>query len=256
LPVHQIPEFKWKDTGTAIVNVIPLPKDDSIVAVIPVKDFNTDQSLVFVTKRGQVKRTELKEYATTRSTAIAACKVAAGDEVIEVKVSDSSKQIMLVTASGMSIRFYETEVNAMGRAAGGVKGIQLREDDEIIAALWVENDEGEVLVVSDTGHGKRTLLLDYPIQGRGGKGVQTFEFKEGKRVRSNGQRLLSAFYCREPIELAGFTDKGLMQIVQSEKTIIEERKSTGRTIFQLEKEEQLLILFSVTDRIQQPKAEN
>jgi len=255
LPVHQLPEFKWKDTGTAIVNVIPLPKDDSIVAVIPIKDWNTDQSLVFVTKRGQVKRSELKEYATTRSTAITACKVAKGDEIIEVTVSDASKQLLLVTAHGMSIRFYESEVNAMGRAAGGVKGIQLKEDDEIVAALWVENDEGEVLVVSDTGHGKRTLLLDYPIQGRGGKGVQTFEFKEGKRVRSNGQRLFAAFYCREPIEIAGFTDKGAKQLIHSEKTSIEDRKSIGRSIFQLEKDERLLIIFSVTDRIHQPKTE-
>jgi len=256
LPVHQLPEFKWKDTGTAIVNVIPLPKDDSIVAVIPIKDWNTDNSLVFVTKRGQVKRTELKEYATTRSTAIAACKVAKGDEIIEVTLSDASKQLMLVTAQGMSIRFYESEVNAMGRAAGGVKGIQLKEDDEVIAALWVDNDEGEVLVVSDTGHGKRTLLLDYPIQGRGGKGVQTYEFKEGKRVRSNGQRLFSAFYCREPIDIAGFTDKGVKHVVHSEKTSIEDRKSVGRSIFPIEKDDQLLIVFSVTDRIHQPKTED
>ncbi|MFC6332208.1 DNA gyrase subunit A [Paenibacillus septentrionalis] len=255
LPVHQIPEFKWKDTGTAIVNVIPLPKDDSIVAVIPVKDWNVEQSLVFVTKRGQVKRTELKEYATTRSTAITACKVAKGDEVIEVAMSDQSQQLLLVTAGGMSIRFYESEVNTMGRAAGGVKGVQLKEDDEVIAALWVDNDEGEVLVVSDSGHGKRTLLLDYPIQGRGGKGVQTYEFKEGKRVRSNGQRLFAAFYCREPIEVAAFTDKGAKHVINSEKTSIEERKSVGRSIFPLEKDENLLNVFSVTERIHQPKTE-
>jgi len=255
LPVHQIPEFKWKDTGTAIVNVIPLPKDDSIVAVIPVKDWNVEQSLVFVTKRGQVKRTELKEYATTRSTAITACKVAKGDEVIEVVMSDQSQQLLLVTAGGMSIRFYESEVNTMGRAAGGVKGVQLKEDDEVIAALWVDNDEGEVLVVSDSGHGKRTLLLDYPIQGRGGKGVQTYEFKEGKRVRSNGQRLFAAFYCKEPIEVAAFTDKGAKHVINSEKTSIEERKSVGRSIFPLEKDENLLNVFSVTERIHQPKTE-
>lgn len=255
LPVHQIPEFKWKDTGTAIVNVIPLPKDDSIVAVIPVKDWNVEQSLVFVTKRGQVKRTELKEYATTRSTAITACKVAKGDEVIEVAMSDQSQQLLLVTAGGMSIRFYESEVNTMGRAAGGVKGVQLKEDDEVIAALWVDNDEGEVLVVSDSGHGKRTLLLDYPIQGRGGKGVQTYEFKEGKRVRSNGQRLFASFYCKEPIEVAAFTDKGAKHVINSEKTSIEERKSVGRSIFPLEKDENLLNVFSVTERIHQPKTE-
>ncbi len=187
LPVHQIPEFKWKDTGTAIVNVVPIPKDDSIVSVIPIKDISASTaSLVFVTKRGQVKRTELKEYATTRSTAVAACKVSDGDEVIRVVLSDSSKQIMLITKQGMSIRFAETEVNPMGRVATGVRGIQLKDGDELIAAEWVAEDEGEVLVITDIGYAKRSLLLDYPIQGRGGKGVQTFEFKEGKRVRPNG----------------------------------------------------------------------
>lgn len=255
LPVHQVPEFKWKENGTAIVNIIPLPKDDSIVSIIPVKDLNAEQSVVFVTKRGQVKRTELKEYATSRSTAIVACKVANGDEVINVSLSDQSQQLMLVTAQGMSIRFYENEVSSMGRAAGGVKGIQLKDDDEIIAALWVDNDEGEVLVVSDIGYGKRTLLLDYPIQGRGGKGVQTFEFKQGKRVRSNGERLFAAFYCREPIELAAFTTKGVKHLINSEKTIIEDRKATGKSLFALDKDEQLLQLFSVTERIHQPNTE-
>ncbi|HIW33150.1 MAG TPA: DNA topoisomerase IV subunit A, partial [Candidatus Paenibacillus intestinavium] len=128
LPVHQIPEFKWKDTGTAIVNIIPLAKDDSIVTVIPIRDLNIEKSLVFVTKRGQVKRTELKEYATTRATAIAACKVADGDEIVTVVLSDSTLDLMLVTAQGMSIRFAESEVNAMGRTAGGVKGISLKAD--------------------------------------------------------------------------------------------------------------------------------
>lgn len=249
LPVHQIPEFKWKDTGTAIVNVIPLAKDDQITSVIPIKDINEDKSLVFVTKRGQVKRTELKEYATTRSTAIAAIKVADGDEVVTVTLSSNQMELMLITAQGMSIRFAENEVNSMGRTAGGVKGISLKADDEVIAALLVDNDEGEVLVVSDTGHGKRTLLLDYPIQARGGKGVQTYEFKEGKRVRTNGQVLFGAFYCREPLKIAAFTDKGVKYVVESERTSIEERKSIGRAVFVTEKDEHITQMFVATNGI-------
>lgn len=142
LPVHQIPEFKWKDTGTAVVNIVPIPKDDAIISVIPVKDFNVPgASLVFVTKRGQVKRTELKDYMSTRSTAIAACKVSEGDEVIKIMPSDGTKQLMLVSKQGWSIRFSESEVNPMGRVAGGVRGMQLKEDDELIAADWVSEDE-------------------------------------------------------------------------------------------------------------------
>lgn len=251
LPVHLIPEFKWKDIGTAIVNVIPLAKDDSIVAVIPIKEFQEHQSLVFVTKRGQVKRTELKEYATTRSIAITACRLTDGDEVVNVTLSDNSKQILLVTRQGMSIRFYESEINPMGRAAGGVRGIQLNAEDEVNAALWVDNDEGEVLVISDTGHGKRTLLLDYPIQARGGKGTQTYEFKEGKNVRTNGKHLLGAIYCREQIEVVAFTEKGDKQVINSEKTAIEDRKSIGKVIFKPEKGDEITLLFP-QDQIELP----
>ncbi|KHF36307.1 DNA gyrase subunit A [Paenibacillus sp. P1XP2] len=157
LPVHQIPEFKWKDPGTAIVNVIQLSKEDVIVDVIPVTNFEEpNRSLVFVTKKGQVKRTELKEYMTNRSSAVAACKVGAEDEVISVTLSDGSKDILLVSKEGMSIRFKEQEVNAMGRVSAGVKGIQLRDGDEVVSALWVEDDEGEVLTLTDLGYGKRS----------------------------------------------------------------------------------------------------
>ncbi|MBH5317882.1 DNA gyrase subunit A [Paenibacillus sp. GSMTC-2017] len=236
LPVHQIPDFKWKDTGTAIVNIVPLPKDDSIISVLPIKDMNTPNlSLVFITKRGQVKRTELKEYATTRSTAVTACKVADGDEIISVTPSDGTKHIVLISSNGMSIRFAEAEVNPMGRVAAGVRGMQLREDDEIVSAIWVSDDEGEVLVISDIGYAKRSLLLDYPIQGRGGRGVQTFEFKEGKRVRSNGDKLVAGYYCRKEIEVVALTSTGGKLIASSEKSPIEERKSIGKLLFPVDK---------------------
>jgi len=250
LPVHQIPEFKWKDTGTAIVNVVPIPKDDSIVSVIPVKDIlASTASLVFVTKRGQVKRTELKEYATTRSTAVAACKVSEGDEVIRVVLSNGSKQIMLITKQGMSIRFTETEVNSMGRVATGVRGIQLKDGDELVTAEWVAEDEGELLVITDIGYAKRTLLLDYPIQGRGGKGVQTFEFKEGKRVRPNGSSLVGAYYCKAAKEIVAITSSGAKLSATSEKAPIEDRKSIGKLIFPVEKNDVITstLARSITD---------
>ncbi|UUZ79387.1 DNA topoisomerase IV subunit A [Paenibacillus sp. P26] len=133
LPVHQIPEYKWKDNGTAIVNVIPIPKDDRIVHVLPVKDFDQPgKSLVFITRKGQVKRTELKEYMTNRSIGIVACKVGEQDALADVKLSTGEKDLLLVTKQGMAIRFKEEEVNPMGRAAGGVRGIQLKEDDEVL----------------------------------------------------------------------------------------------------------------------------
>lgn len=244
LPVHQIPEFKWKDAGTAIVNIVPIPKDDSIISVIPVKDMQAaNASLVFVTKRGQVKRTELKEYATTRSTAVAACKVAEGDELIKVALSDGEKQLLLVTKNGMSIRFVEAEVNPMGRVSSGVRGIQLKDEDEVVAADWVADDEGEVLVISDIGYAKRSLLLDYPIQGRGGKGVQSFEFKEGKRVRPNGAVLTAAYYCRNPLDIVAITTSGAKLQANSELAPIEDRKSIGKLMFPVDKNDVIVSTF-------------
>lgn len=211
LPVHQIPEYKWKENGTAIVNLIPIDKEERIVSVIPVKDFASDDSLFFITRNGQVKRTQLDQYETKRTTGIVACKLAEGDEVVEVYRSDGQAQLLLVTKNGMSIRFLEQSVNPMGRAAAGVRGINLREEDEVISALRVQEDEGEVLVLSDRGYAKRSLLADYTLQNRGGRGLQTFEFKSGKGVRSNGASLIRAFYVREDFDL-------LVQISKEDKT--------------------------------------
>lgn len=238
LPVHQVPEYKWKEPGTPIVNVIPLTKEDRIVSVIAVKTLDeADKSLVFTTRKGQVKRTELKEYATKRSGAVAACKVSGDDEVLSVTMSDGSKDIMLITRGGMSIRFKEAEVNPMGRVSAGVKGIQLADGDEVVASLWVHEDEGEILVLTDLGYGKRSLLLDYPSQGRGGKGIATFEFKEGKRVRSNGTRLVTAVHCKEAIQVQVITGEGAVTTFLSEKTPLTDRKDTGKQLVSIDKKD-------------------
>lgn len=246
LPVHQVPEYKWKDAGTAIVNVIQVPKEDHIVSVIPVSNFDEPgKSLVFVSRKGQVKRTDLKEYVTKRSGAVAAAKVAAEDGIIQVVMSDSNKDIVLISKEGMSIRFNEQEVNAMGRVSGGVRGIQLRDGDEVVAALWVENDEGEILTVTDLGYGKRSLLLDYPAQSRGGKGMATFEFKEGKRVKPNGSAIVGAFYCREPLQINAYSEDGQAFPIHTEKVPIMERKSIGKLLADVGKNGQIVDLVSL-----------
>ncbi|MFC5403739.1 DNA gyrase subunit A [Cohnella soli] len=241
LPVHQIPEFKWKDTGTAIVNVLPLAKEDRLVGIVPVKgaDFTAPEggssvegdggtTLVFVTRRGQVKRTSLVDYATNRSTAIAACKVADGDEIVSVFRSETPEDLLLVTEQGMSIRFNLGEVSLQGRVAGGVRGITLKDGDLVAGAMPVAGDEGEVLVLSDYGYAKRSLLLDYPQQGRGGKGIQTFEFKEGKWVRPNGTRLIAAFHVKEAATLLTLTTSGAVSEFVSEQAPVDDRRSPGK----------------------------
>ncbi|MFD0694745.1 DNA gyrase subunit A [Paenibacillus sp. GCM10027628] len=241
LPVHQVPEYKWKENGTAIVNVIPISKEDRIVSVIPVKGFDEpDKSLVFVTRKGQVKRTELKEYMTNRSSGIVACKLGEQDEVQHVHLSDNTKEILLVTKQGMSIRFREEEVNPMGRAAAGVRGIQLKEDDEVVSAEWIYGDEGEVLVISDLGYAKRSLVVDYPIQGRGGKGILTFEFKEGKRVRPNGSALIRTFIVKMDYTIMAIMSNGERIRFSTETAPLEDRKSQGKQVVPVTKTESIL----------------
>ncbi|UJF36102.1 DNA gyrase subunit A [Paenibacillus hexagrammi] len=244
LPVHQVPEYKWKENGTAIVNVIPISKEDRIVSVIPVKDFEEPgKSLVFVTRKGQVKRTELKEYMTNRSSGIVACKVGDQDEVLQVHVSDNTKEILLVSKQGMSIRFREEEVNPMGRAAAGVRGIQLKEDDEVVSAEWIYGDEGEVLVISDLGYAKRSLVVDYPLQGRGGKGILTFEFKEGKRVRPNGSALIGTFIVKMDYIVTALLSSGEKVRFSTETAPLEDRKSSGKQLVPVAKTDSIIDLF-------------
>ncbi|MBB6669067.1 DNA gyrase subunit A [Cohnella nanjingensis] len=252
LPVHQIPEFKWKDTGTAIVNVLPLSKDDRLVGVVPVKPGEWAQAaeqgedgpaLVFVLRRGQVKRTLLAEYATSRSTAIAACKVADGDEIRTVYRSEQPQELVLVTEQGMSIRIQEGEVSLQGRVAGGVRGIALKEGDYVTDGLPVSGDEGEILVLSDYGFAKRTLLFDYPQQGRGGKGIQTFEFKEGKRVRPNGTRLIAAYHVKEAIEIGALTASGAFAAFHSDDAPLEDRRAHGKAVVATDRNDLLVESF-------------
>lgn len=242
LPVHAVPEYKWKDNGTALVNVVPIAKDDRVVAVLNVKDVQEEgRSVVIATKRGQVKRTELKEYATNRTTAVAAVKLGKEDEVVAVWMDGPApKDILVVTKLGVSIRFAGAEVSAVGRVSAGVKAITLREGDRIVAALPVEGDEGEVLVVSNLGYAKRSLLMDYNVQGRGGKGVATFEFKEGKRVKPNGSALVSAAYVREPVGFIAVAASGKMASFNSESTPISDLRATGKAVVDLEKDDELV----------------
>jgi topoisomerase-4 subunit A len=241
LPVHQVPEYKWKENGTAIVNVVPIAKEDRIVNVIPLMNFDDPaKSLEFVTRKGQVKRTELKEYMTNRSIGIVACKLSEQDEVIHVHLSDNSKEILLVTKQGMSIRFREEEVNPMGRAAAGVRGIQLKDDDEVIAAEWIYGDEGEVLVISNLGYAKRSLVVDYPIQGRGGKGILTFEFKEGKRVRPNGTVLIRTFIVKMDYIVMAILASGQRIRFSTETAPLEDRKAPGRQLITVGKTDSIV----------------
>ncbi len=243
LPVHQIPDFKWKDNGTAIVNVISMTREDRIVGILPVRNLEQETgSLVFVTKRGQVKRTEVKDYATKRSGAVAACKLGEGDEVLSVTRGEQARDLMLITKNGMSIRFRAEEVSTMGRVSTGVRGIQLVDDDEVVTSLWVDGEEdGQLMVMTDLGYAKRTSMLQYQTQSRGGKGVSTFELKEGKRVKPNGNRIIAAYVCRDHRSFIAITPPNRTIPFSSKQALqTDERRHVGKSIITLDRNDTII----------------
>ncbi|MFZ5647979.1 MAG: DNA gyrase subunit A, partial [Bacillota bacterium] len=170
LKVHEIPEGGRTAKGTAIINLIQVERAERITAVIPVKEFVDDLYLFMVTRRGIVKKTELIQYNTSRRDGIIAINLDEGDELVEVKLTDGSQEIILGTKNGLAILFPESEVNPYGRTARGVKGIDLRNNDEVVSMDTLRQG-ADVLVVTANGFGKRTTLDEYRRQSRGGKGI-------------------------------------------------------------------------------------
>ena len=180
---HEIPEASRNARGTAVVNLIQLDPGERIQAVIPISDYSDDLYLVMATLSGTVKKTVLSEYDSPRSGGLICISLKEDDELVSVKLTDGSQELIMVTKEGQAIRFPEDQVRAMGRAAHGVKGITLDDDDQVIA-MDVVTPGGELLTVSETGYGKRTSLEEYRITNRGGKGVKTMNQtqKTGKLV--------------------------------------------------------------------------
>ncbi|MEW6307951.1 MAG: DNA gyrase subunit A [Bacillota bacterium] len=175
--VHELPEAGRAAKGTAVVNLLPLEKGETVHTVIPVKEFEGGQQLVFATKRGVVKKTALSDLYSARRAGIIAIDLDEGDELISVKLSTGRQELLLVTEQGQAARFPETEVRTMGRGARGVKGLDLDEGDAVVAMEAVA-DGDDLLVVTAHGMGKRTPLTEYPTHHRGGSGVRTMDLTD------------------------------------------------------------------------------
>jgi DNA gyrase subunit A len=180
LKVHELPLGSRQSKGRAIVNLLPFRQTEQVRAVVQTRDFGEAKYLVFGTKNGVVKKTELAAYNTPlRADGIIAIKMREGDELIGVRHSSGDDDILMVSKLGQAIRFHEKEVRPMGRDASGVQGMRLRGDDEVIS-INIAQDDADLLVVTENGHGKRTRVADYPRKGRGGMGVKTIQLTEAK----------------------------------------------------------------------------
>jgi len=170
LKVHEIPQAGPAAKGKAIVNLLQLTTEERIAATVAVRDFPEDRYLVFATEKGTVKKTALAEYGNPRAGGIIAINVEKGDRLLDVAVTDGTKEVFLATERGMSIRFAESECRAMGRATTGVRGIRLRKGDKVVGMAVLEPG-GSILTAAERGIGKRTAVDDYRAQGRGGLGI-------------------------------------------------------------------------------------
>ena len=169
---YEIPEFGRTAKGIPIINLLEVEQDEWVNAIIPVSQFEEDKYLFFTTKHGISKRSPLSSFANIRNNGLIALGLKENDELISVKLTDGTKDIIIGTKNGMLIRFPEDDVRSMGRTATGVKGITLRDGDEVIGMELLE-EGSEILVVTLNGYGKRTSEKEYRIQSRGGKGIKT-----------------------------------------------------------------------------------
>lgn len=182
--VFEIPEGSRTSRGRAIQNLINIEPDDTVKAFICTQDLKDEDYInnhyvIMATKKGQVKKTLLEQYSRPRSNGINAITIREGDELLEAKLTTGDSQVMLAVKSGKAIRFEEEKTRPMGRNASGVRGITLDHDnDEVIGMVTLDDPESDILVVSENGYGKRSLIEDYRVTNRGGKGVKTINITE------------------------------------------------------------------------------
>jgi DNA gyrase subunit A len=180
LKTYEIPEMSRTARGKSAINLLDLDDGEEITAVVNTDDFEDDESISMVTRDGYVKRTSAAEFENILSTGIIAARLDGGDELVDVKVTDGAKDLLVATRNGMAIRFDESEAREMGRTARGVRGVQLEGDDEVAGMVAAaDSEDRDLLTVTENGYGKRTPLTKYRKQSRNGKGL--VDIKTGDR---------------------------------------------------------------------------
>ena len=226
LKVHEIPQAARAARGKPVLSCVAIKPDERTAALVPVREFADDQFLLFATKKGVVKKTVLSEYGNPRSSGIRAINIDAGDELIDVQVTDGRNDVVLATGKGMSIRFHEQDVRDMGRAATGVKGIELDKKDHVIDMVIVRR-ASTLLAVTEKGMGKRSELDEYRVQHRGGRGIITL-----KHTEKTGD-IIALKEVLPDDELMMITKKGIIIRVPVEGIRISGRNTSGVKIMNL-----------------------
>ncbi len=228
LRAHEIPERERAAKGTPVVNVLQLQAGETIQAIIDTRDFATERFLFFATRDGVVKKTRIDEYDNSRRDGLIALNLRDGDELVRVIETTGGDDIFMVSKSGMTIRFNEDEVRAMGRAASGVRGMKLKAGDQVVSCDLAKDDTS-ILMITERGFGKRVQLDKFNLQGRGGQGVKGIKF-----IRNKGVAVVAAFMVGDEDEIVAVASDG--QTIRTQVRGIRHigRDATGVSIMNLD----------------------
>lgn len=223
-PVHELPDVRWKDLGQHIANLIPIERDESIVKVLPVKDFDMDAFLLFVTKNGMVKKTELKHYKAQRySKPLVGINLKDHDIVLDVHLTDGTKEVFITTNLGYGLRFPEDEVNIVGARAAGVKGINLKDGDFVTNGSIIDNPrEQNVVIVTQRGAIKKMKLDEFELTSRAKRGVVML-----RELKSNPHRVIGSLITKEQDEIFVESVKGHVETIKAAELRNNDRYSNG-----------------------------
>jgi DNA gyrase subunit A len=233
LKVYQLPQANRGSRGKPIVNLLPLQDGERINAVLPIHEFEENKFVFMTTAQGTVKKTSLDAFSRPRQAGIIAVELDLGDRLVGVDITDGSKQIILCSACGKAIRFAEEDVRAMGRTAGGVRGIRLSGNDEVIS-LIILSENGMVLTASENGYGKLTPVDDFPIHGRGGQGVIALQTSE-----RNG-RMVGALQIATDDEIMLISSSGTLVRTPVSDISVQGRNTQGVRLIRLDEGDRLV----------------
>ena len=234
LKAYAIPEGSRTARGTAIVNLIQLQPGEKITAIIPMKEYQESDYLFMATKDGMVKKTPLREYGNVRKNGLQAIVLRENDELIEVKVTDDTKDIFLVTQKGQCIRFHETDVRVTGRVSMGVIGMKLNEDDQVVA-MQMHTQGESLLVVSAYGMGKRTPIEEFTAQNRGGKGVLCY------RITEKTGDLIGAKLVHDDHDIMMITTEGVVIRISVDDISVIGRNTSGVKLMNVDQDSDIRV---------------
>lgn len=240
LKVFMIPVASRTARGKPLVNILPLEEGERITSMLPVKDYPEDEFVFMATSNGTVKKTALTNFSRQRSVGLRAIELDEGDELVGTAITDGSKDVMLISSSGKTIRFNEDDVRAMGRTARGVRGIKMNDGYQMIA-LIIPDAAKQILTVCEQGYGKRTLVDDFPVYGRGGQGVI------GIQTSDRNGPVVGAAQVSESDEIMLISDKGTLVRTRVTEVSIQGRNTQGVRLIRLKEGENLVGLEQVDE---------